>query len=188
MDMKWLVALYPERWRARYGDEFRALLEAEPASPSLVIDVIRGAIDAHATPLPAEVIPMRSRTLSATSLLAVLLVLPSLTFLAAAMVRLMQPTQYQPAHAAQVIFDAFVGLPQGSGWVLLGLAPVGALVLAAVVAWRRLASDEAARSDVGAFVEGLRRIAHQPALIAAAFAFVGSAGVLIFAIGHWFAG
>ncbi len=131
---------------------------------------------------------MRSRTLTATSLLAVLLVLPSLTFLAAAMVRLMQPTRYQPAHAAQVIFDAFTTLPPGSGWVLLGLAPLAALVLAVVVAWRRLTSDQEARADVGAFLEGLRRIAHQPALIAAAFAFVGSAGVLIFAIDHWFAG
>jgi hypothetical protein len=188
VDPRWLVALYPERWRARYGDEFRALLEAEPATPSLVIDVIRGAIGAHATPLPAGVIPMRSRSLTATSLLAVILVLPALTFLMSAMVRLMQPTQYQPAHAAQVIFDTFVSLPQGSGLVLLGLAPLVALILSAVVAWRRLASDAAARADLGAFVEGLRRIAHQPALIAAAVAFVASAGVLLFAIDHLIAG
>lgn len=188
MDARWLVALYPERWRARYGDEFRALVEAEPASPSLVIDIIRGAIGAHANQQPAEVIPMRSRSLSATSLLAVLLVLPAVTFLTSAMVRLMQPTQYQPAHAAQVIFDAFVALPGGLSYLLLWLAPVAALVLSALVAWRRLASDAAARDDVGALVAGLRRIAHQPALIAAALAFVASAGVLAFAIGHAIAG
>jgi hypothetical protein len=188
VDPRWLVALYPERWRARYGDEFRALLEAEPATPSLVIDVIRGAIGAHATPPPAGVIPMRSRSLTATSLLAVLLVLPALTFLASAMVRLMQPTQHQPAHAAQVIFDAFTTLPAGWFYVLLWFAPVGALILSAVVVWRRLGSDAAARADVGALAQGLRRIAHQPALIAAAIAFVGSAGVLLFAVGHWITG
>ena len=188
MDARWLVALYPAHWRARYGDEFRALLEAEPASPSLVIDVIRGAIVAHATPLPAGVVPMRTRSITATSILALLLVIPALTFLASAMVRVMQPPQYQPAHAAAIIFDAFVALPSGAGWVLLGLAPLTALVLATIVVWRRLASDAAARDDLDAFVEGLRRIAHQPALVAAAFAFAASVGVLIFAIDHWFAG
>jgi hypothetical protein len=188
MDMKWLVGLYPERWRARYGDEFRALLEEEPASPSLLIDVIRGALHAHAAQQPAGVIPMRSRTLTATSLLAVLLVVPSLTFLAAAMVRLMQPTQYQPAHAAQVIFDAFVALPAGWSYVLLWFAPVVALALSGLVVWRRLTSDASTRADVSAFVEGLRRLARQPALVVAAVAFLGSAGVLLFAVGHLIAG
>ncbi len=45
----WLVALYPEHWRERYGDEFEALLEAQPATPAAFLDVILGAIDAHLT-------------------------------------------------------------------------------------------------------------------------------------------
>ncbi len=188
MDARWLVALYPGRWRERYGDEFEALLEAEPISPSLIVDVIRGAIHAHASPQPVGAIPMRSRTLAATSLLAVLLVLPAITFLSAAMVRLMQPTQHQPAHAAQVIFDAFATLPAGWSYVLLWFAPVGALALSAVVVGRRLRTDPAARADAGAFAQGLRRLAHQPALIVASLAFVGSAGVPLFAVGHWITG
>jgi len=104
------------------------------------------------------------------------------------MVRGMQPPQYQPAHGAQVVFDAFVGLPQAAFYLLLGLAPLAAFVLSIAVAWRRLATDLAARHDLLAFVEGLRRIAHQPVLIAAAFALVASPGVLIVAIGHAFAG
>jgi hypothetical protein len=45
----WL-RLYPRAWRARYGDELAALLEAR--SPSLIdrLDLIRGAFDAHLHP------------------------------------------------------------------------------------------------------------------------------------------
>ena len=131
---------------------------------------------------------MRSRTLPATSLLAVLLVLPAVLFLGSAAVRSMQPAQYQPAHAAQVFFDTFVALPVGWFSVLLGLAPSAALILSAVVAWRHLTSNPAARDGLGALIAGLRRIARQPTLVAAALAFVGAAGVLLFAVEHWITG
>ena len=42
-----LLRLYPREWRERYGDELAAILEERPAGPSLVLDVIRGALDAH---------------------------------------------------------------------------------------------------------------------------------------------
>ena len=45
----WLVYLYPRAWRWRYGEEFAALLEQQPLSPALVIDVVRGALDARWT-------------------------------------------------------------------------------------------------------------------------------------------
>ena len=45
--MRWLLWLYPRGWRRRYGDEFAALLEQEQPSPSLVLDVVLGALDAH---------------------------------------------------------------------------------------------------------------------------------------------
>jgi len=44
-----LVRLYPHGWRDRYGDEFEAVLEQQPASFGLLIDVLLGAIDAHRT-------------------------------------------------------------------------------------------------------------------------------------------
>jgi hypothetical protein len=44
--MKWLVRLYPPAWRARYEDEFLALLEARRITPSVALDVCRGAADA----------------------------------------------------------------------------------------------------------------------------------------------
>ena len=42
-----LIRLYPARWRARYGDEFAAVLEERPLGPFDVADVLLGALDAH---------------------------------------------------------------------------------------------------------------------------------------------
>jgi len=42
-----MLRLYPARWRARYGDEFAALLEERPLGPFDVADVLLGALDAH---------------------------------------------------------------------------------------------------------------------------------------------
>ncbi|MCM3885512.1 hypothetical protein [Frankia sp. R82] len=38
-----LLALYPRKWRARYGDEFAALLQDTPLTLVAVIDVLRHA-------------------------------------------------------------------------------------------------------------------------------------------------
>jgi hypothetical protein len=42
-----LIRCYPARWRARYGDEFAAILEERPLGPFDVADVLLGALDAH---------------------------------------------------------------------------------------------------------------------------------------------
>ena len=42
-----LLRLYPARWRARYGDEYAALLETQPTTASVVLDVLAGAVVAH---------------------------------------------------------------------------------------------------------------------------------------------
>ncbi len=54
--MTWLLALYPPRWRRRYGDELRALIDSQPFSFQAVIDLIAGAIDAWLEP---QKIPMQ---------------------------------------------------------------------------------------------------------------------------------
>jgi hypothetical protein len=46
MKGQWVVALYPRRWRERYGEELRELIAAEGLSIALVLDVLAGAIDA----------------------------------------------------------------------------------------------------------------------------------------------
>lgn len=42
-----LVALYPARWRRRYGVEYLELIRALPLTPALVADVLRGAAREH---------------------------------------------------------------------------------------------------------------------------------------------
>ncbi len=42
-----LIRLYPARWRARYGDEFEAILEERPLGPFDVADIVLGALDAR---------------------------------------------------------------------------------------------------------------------------------------------
>ena len=48
--MKWLLWLYPRRWRRRYSDEFLAVLEERGFSLMVVLDVLRGALDAWLHP------------------------------------------------------------------------------------------------------------------------------------------
>ena len=42
-----LIRCYPARWRARYGDEFQAVLEERPLGPFDVADILLGALDAQ---------------------------------------------------------------------------------------------------------------------------------------------
>ena len=44
-----LLALYPARWRQRYGEEFRVVLESRPLGPFDFADVLIGALDARLT-------------------------------------------------------------------------------------------------------------------------------------------
>jgi len=44
---KFLIRLYPARWRARYGDEFAAILEERSLGPFDVADILLGAFDAQ---------------------------------------------------------------------------------------------------------------------------------------------
>ena len=45
--MRLLLRLFPARWRVRYGDEFLALLEDQPASRRKWLDLMRCLIAAH---------------------------------------------------------------------------------------------------------------------------------------------
>jgi hypothetical protein len=45
MRMARLIRLYPAAWRARYGVEYEALLQAQRASP-WIVEVMYGALDA----------------------------------------------------------------------------------------------------------------------------------------------
>jgi hypothetical protein len=70
--MTWLLALYPPRWRRRYGDEFRALLASQRFSIHAMVDLIAGAIDAWLepqrirTPEPVTTGPKEGETMIGT--------------------------------------------------------------------------------------------------------------------------
>jgi hypothetical protein len=49
-----LLRLYPAGWRARYGEEFAALLEEHPSSFKTLLDVLRSAVEAHMNPLDSN--------------------------------------------------------------------------------------------------------------------------------------
>jgi hypothetical protein len=61
-----LLRCYPSRWRHRYGDEYVALLcdvvAAEPwwRCPNLIVNVLRGALDARVHPFGGAVMTSRS--------------------------------------------------------------------------------------------------------------------------------
>ena len=48
--MRWLLKLYPPRWRHRYGAELTDLVAGQPFSFGGAIDLVAGAIDAWAHP------------------------------------------------------------------------------------------------------------------------------------------
>ena len=49
--MKPLLWFYPRQWRRRYGAEIEALLSQTRLGPREVVDLLRGALDAHLHPL-----------------------------------------------------------------------------------------------------------------------------------------
>lgn len=54
------IALYPARWRRRYGDELAAVLEQIELTVRDRIDLARGALDAHLHPPRPSVLPVVS--------------------------------------------------------------------------------------------------------------------------------
>jgi hypothetical protein len=48
--MKSLLKLYPRRWRERYGAELEAFLDATSWTPRLLLDLLKGAVDANLNP------------------------------------------------------------------------------------------------------------------------------------------
>jgi hypothetical protein len=121
-----LLRLYPRRWRERYGDEYEAVLEAAPAGPGTVLDVLRGAVEAHAR-------EMRPGEMARCALLA-------LCTLVAGWLNVHTTDDVQPVAAALLVFGFGLGAHRPSrAWAY-------ALLLAAAVplsgAWDVLARHQ----------------------------------------------
>ena len=109
---RWLLRLYPARWRDRYGDEFAAVLGERTLGPFDVLDILLGAIDAqlHLRGVGAlsdhrKGFPMSLRLGGAAAMAGGALWLVAMTWI--------------------FLFDSNVG---GSAWVPLLLASVALLV------------------------------------------------------------
>lgn len=63
--MLWLLKLYPKPWRARYGEEFAAILRTQPASLGLFVDVLAGALDARMLPQVKPVVAAGENAMAA---------------------------------------------------------------------------------------------------------------------------
>lgn len=65
--MRLLLRLYPAAWRARYEDEFLAVLEARPLSPFDAFDIGLGALDARLRrrSLAIDLAPRRTHPMNA---------------------------------------------------------------------------------------------------------------------------
>ena len=64
MNARWLVQAYPRAWRERYEEEFLALLADRPFSLADILDIARGALDAHLHPglIPGRTAVMHNRS------------------------------------------------------------------------------------------------------------------------------
>ncbi|CAN5168395.1 hypothetical protein BH20ACT22_BH20ACT22_20940 [soil metagenome] len=86
--MKWLVWLYPQRWRKRYGRELEAMLEQTSPTPRMMFDLVAGALDARLnSQLTSEGVVVHNPFTRTPALLPQAVMLPGLVFLAAAVLK-----------------------------------------------------------------------------------------------------
>ncbi len=186
MNRSSLVRLYPARWRARYQDEFAAMLDDERLTPCLIADLLKGAVAAHMSPYPpAEELTMtRPRVQLAAALLATLAVFPAAVFFASAIARGMQPVEHQPSATFNAIVEAFKSFPAGVNVALLLVGPAVALVLALAVLITRLPADMELRADIAEFGTVSLRLLRRPAVVLSALVVLASFCTLFFLLVH----
>jgi hypothetical protein len=168
-----IAGLYPREWRARYGQELDALLEAGSLGIRDRIDLLRGALDAHLHPARPSPLPV------VAALTASALVTAHALVLGAEPVPLDWPGYLEEALpllvlAVVALLPAIVGL-----WLKLGdadgvLGRLGLLVaVGGHLSWLVALLAAAMRVDYGPFTA-----------IAATIAMAGTAALGIALAGH----
>jgi hypothetical protein len=137
--MRWLLRLYPRRWRDRYEAELLALVDDLPPSPAIAVDLIRGAGREHARSL-ARALTSSLRTAggpptsdpfgrhpTAWAMVAVVVLSPSLALVGVSLL------------AFQLAVPALAGLADPilaaiDGWLVANVVLLGGPVLAVLLA------------------------------------------------------
>jgi hypothetical protein len=168
-----IVALYPRAWRARYGEELEALLEAGSLGLRDRIDLLRGALDAHLHPARPSPLPVVA-ALTASALL----------------------TAHAIALAAQPVPTDWPGYLEEA--LPLVIAAVAALLPALVGLWLKLGDADGALGRLGlvvalgghlcwlvALLAAAMRVEYGPlTAMAATVAMAGTAAIGIALAGH----
>ena len=115
---------------------------------------------------------------------ALALVLPAVIFVAAAMLRLLQPVQHQPAATADALFRLFAGAPRGVKLAVVLLGPAAGFVLAALDQYLRWRRDPSWRSAVLGLAAACRLVIARPLAVLSALALLAAAGWLAFVVVH----
>ncbi len=174
-----LVHLYPARWRRRYGDEVSVLLEDEPLSAALVVDVLRGAFVAHLRyhPEPQESVMSIRRLQTTMAVIAVMVLLPTLVLLAAAVGRGLTLTHAEEIGASSATFvEPWMAV--AAGLIVWGGSVLALVLGLAALGWR-LRNDAELRGDLAQLGQVAMWLARRPVLVAGSFAIVCAIGVLI---------
>ena len=119
----WLLRLYPETWRARYGAEFTELLLARPPSVRDRLDILRGAVDARLNPQLADEPVVRVAT-TADRLLALAGVLAGSLFTVWALIIALATPRWG---SMELVDEGLMGTAYGAGMIGMILA-VGMLL------------------------------------------------------------
>ncbi|MDR3754900.1 MAG: hypothetical protein P4K93_15915 [Terracidiphilus sp.] len=89
--------------------------------------------------------------------LEVVLILPASLFMAALLVRSVQPQQFEPAHTAQLIVDWYAARTHVGLWLFLMALPLAALTIGCVTLLRSLRSDPVLRQAMHECAGAIRR-------------------------------
>ena len=136
-----ITHLYPPAWRARYGEEFEAMLELEPSNLRTVANGIASALREHIVPTRGATMDQNPNTFGTmikhpSAFLPVAMSLTSLAVVLAAVV-------YGAAHTGGVLHDSDEG-PAAHIFQLLMTAQVPIVIFFAIK-WLRRAPGQTLR-------------------------------------------
>jgi hypothetical protein len=116
--------------------------------------------------------------------LAVVALLPAAVFLASAIGRSLQPTVHEPSRTLNSIVEAALALPPTVTFVLFGVLPPVAIVLAGWAVRDAVRRDAAARDDLESLAHAALRALRHPTLLASAAVALVGVGVVAILVVH----